>query len=139
MAALVGEPQNQAFQWRGTPPTVGDDALVLAIGNEKTPCDASGTFRGPSIRGIETEGNTVTVYLEEPRPGIPVARGAIFQRPLGDGVLVFRARRNLPYGQPLSGSGTSLCQIPLGSSPLHTEEASHPSPHRTPNAPVNTF
>lgn len=139
MAAAVGSPKDAAFQWRGTPPMVGEDAMVVAVSPEKTPC-AQGTFRGPSIQGIEADGSNVVVYLEEPRPGIPVAHGAVFQRPPGDGFLVFRPGRRAPYGQPLPGSGTSVCRIPLGENPLAKPTESDPgASRRGTKAPVNTY
>lgn len=140
MAAAVGAPQDSAFQWRGPPPTVGDDALVLAIGNEKSSCNHQGSFRGPSIQGIESDGSNVIVLLEEPRPGVPVARGAVFQRPPGEGFLVFRPDRRLPYGQPLPGSGASVCRIPLGESHAAPPADTSTTPaRRGPKPPVNTF
>jgi hypothetical protein len=140
MAAAVGGPKDSAFQWRGTPPEVGDDALVIAIGNEKSSCSGQGTFRGPSIQGVEADGSNVIVYLEEPRPGVPVARGAVFRRPPGEGFLVFRPGRRLPYGQPLPGSGSSVCRLPLGeNTAAHPAEATTAPARRGPNPPVNTY
>jgi hypothetical protein len=140
MAAAVGGPKDSAFQWRGTPPTVGEDAMVLAIGSEKSSCGGQGTFRGPSIQGIEVDGSHVIVHLEEPRPGVPVARGAVFRRPPGEGFLVFRPVRRLPYGQPLPGSGSSVCRLPLGeNTSAHPADATTAPARRGPNPPVNTY
>lgn len=139
MAAAVGLPGGGAFQWRGTPPVVGEDAMVVAIGNEKTPCENQGNFRGPSIQGVEVDGSNVIVTLEEPRPGIPVARGAVFQRPPGDGFLIFHASRRLPYGQPLPGSATQVCRLPLGEGPAGARNAGTVPSRGGYRPPVNTF
>lgn len=137
MAASVGQPGGAAFQWRGTPPTVGEDAMVVAISNDKTPCDNQAALRGPSIQGIEADGSNIIVTLEEPRPGIPVAHGAVFQRPVGEGSLIFRVARRLPYGHPLPGSATQVCRIPLGE---YATGAKNSEPTRgASKQPVNTF
>ncbi|MCU0657168.1 MAG: hypothetical protein MUF64_18485 [Polyangiaceae bacterium] len=140
MAAAVGGPRDSSFQWRGTPPQVGEDAMVVAINNDKTPCDGKGSLRGPSIQGVEQEGGNVIVYLEEPRPGIPVAHGAVFQRPIGEGYLIFRPGRRLPYGQPLPGSGSAVCRLPLGEGRIaRPADTATPASRRGGRAPLNTF
>jgi hypothetical protein len=115
LAATVGAGDDPAFVWRSTPPVVGDEALVVGISNEGTPCERPVGGRGPSIAGVEQHGGNVIVHIEEGRPGAPLARGAIFVRPPGDGsYLIFRAQRRLPYGEPLPGANSDLCRIPLG-------------------------
>jgi hypothetical protein len=112
MAAAVGSGGDSAFEWRGNPPTVGDDALVLAISGEGTPCDRPVGGKGPSIQGVEEEGGNVIVTIEEARGTIPLAQGAVFRRPAGESWLVFRAGR-LPYDDVLPGSSDSVCRIRL--------------------------
>jgi hypothetical protein len=144
MAAVVGAPNSAAFVWRGTPPTVGEDALVLGISNEGTPCDLAAQGRGPSIQGIEQEGNNVIVTIEESRNGVPAARGAVFPRPMqGDSFLIFRSsRRQLPYDDALPGSGSRMCRVRIGTSastaPAGTNSQSATPPRRA-GAPVETY
>lgn len=121
MAAAIGAPGDSAFQWRGAAPTVGDDAFVLAVSNDGTPCDKPVGGRGPSIQGVEETGGNVVVTIEEARNGIPLASGAIIRRPAGDGWLVFRAGR-LPYDDAVAGSGDSVCRIKLRLGPTRADE-----------------
>ena len=114
MAAVLGAPSDPAFQWRGTPPTVGDDAIVLGISSEGTPCDGRATGRGPSIQAVEEESGNLVVTIEENRVGIPPARGAVMKRPAASGGwVIFRASRRLPYDDALPGSGDPYCRMRL--------------------------
>lgn len=145
LAAAVGSPRDASFQWRGTAPTVGDDALVVAIASgERTPCEGATGARRPSIQGVEAEGNNIIVTLEEPRPGVPEAHGAVIQRPTYDGGhVIFRSSRRLPYGQPLAASSTASCQIPIagGTAPAasRTHDAAPATTRRSFSTPVNTY
>jgi hypothetical protein len=143
MAAVIGPPTDGAFIWRGTPPTVGDDALVLGISNDGTPCDLAAQGRGPSIQGVEQEGNNIIVTIEEARNGVPQARGAVFPRPpQGDSYLIFRSsRRQLPYDDALPGAGSQVCRIQIGAAaaaPAGTNSQSA-TPSRRAGAPVETY
>lgn len=112
LAAAVGSPGDPAFQWRGEAPSVGDDAFVLGISSEGTPCDWPKRGRGPSIMAVEEEGGNVIVTLEESRPGIPAARGAVVRRPgSAEPWVIFRTESRLPYDTPLPGSGDAVCRI----------------------------
>ncbi len=114
MAARVGGATDPAFAWTTKPPTVGEDAFVLAISDEGTPCDWEGKRGGPSIRAVEQDGANVIVTIEEVRGGIPTARGAVVQRPQGgDGWVIFRADRRLPYDDALAGSESSVCRLKI--------------------------
>jgi hypothetical protein len=143
MAAVVGAPTDPSFIWRGTPPAVGEDALVLGISNEGTPCDLATQGRGPSIQGIEQEGNNVIVTIEESRDGVPQARGAVFARPTGDSFLVFRSsRRSLPYDDALPNSGAQVCRVRISTAPSTAPAASNgqsANPSRRAGAPVETY
>ena len=140
MAAVVGAPTDAAFVWRGTPPNVGEDALVLGISNEGTPCDLAAQGRGPSIQGIEQEGNNVIVTIEEARDGVPQARGAVFARPLGDSFLIFRSsRRRLPYDDALPNSGSQVCRVRIGTGAAPAASGQSANPSRRVGAPVETY
>jgi hypothetical protein len=112
MAVGIGVPSNPAFTWQGAAPSVGDDALVIAISGDGTPCDWNGKNRGPSIQGVDAEGADVIVSIEEGRTGIPLAHGAIIPKPSGD--IIFHASRGLPYDDALANSGTGgVCRVRL--------------------------
>jgi hypothetical protein len=121
VAAHVGAPSDPAFVWRGTPPTVGRDATVLALTSQGVPCDrgsgAAGSdggsvLRGASIRGVERYGNDILVTLEGAAAGRPLAEGAVIPRPGDGGDVVLRpARRGLPYAR-IAADGTS-CRLPV--------------------------
>lgn len=114
LAAAVGAPTDPVFQWRGEPASVGDDAFVLAVSSEGTPCDWPRRGRGPSIMAVEEEGGNVIVTLEESRPGIPAARGAVVRRPgSAESWVIFRTESRLPYDTPLPGSGDPVCRVRL--------------------------
>ena len=108
LAAVVGKANDSAFQWQGVAPTVGADAVVVAIG--AAPCTRTSSGRGPSIQGVESNGDGVVVTLEDVRPGVPVARGAVVPQPR-DGVVQFRAAAPLPYGQTSAG-GACRVRVP---------------------------
>ncbi len=113
--AVVGSAGDPAFDWHGTAPAVGPDALVVAIGSEGMPCETQG--RGPSIAAIDRSGNDVVIVLEEFNQTRPLALGAIIPNPGADGHVYLRARGKSPYGRPLAGSaGTrgGLCPIGTG-------------------------
>ncbi len=114
LAAAVGAPGDPSFSWRGEPPSVGDDAFVVAVSGDGTPCDWPTRGRGPSIMAVEEEAGNIIVTLEESRPGIPPARGAIVHRPASaEPWVVFRTEARLPYSAPLPGSGEPVCRVRL--------------------------
>ena len=127
MAAVIGQATDPAFAWQGKAPTVGDEAFVLAISSEGTPCATPVGGRGPSIQGVEVEGANIVVHLEEAGRGIPLARGAIIQKAASDeGYLVFRAAGRLPYDDALPGSNDPVCRIRLNT--LAAPAADKPRP-----------
>lgn len=114
LAAAVGPANDPAFVWRGEPPAVGDDAFVVGVSSEGTPCDWPKRGRGPSIMAVEEEGGNVVITLEESRPGIPAARGAVVRRPSSaEPWVIFRTESRLPYDTPLPGSGEPVCRVRL--------------------------
>ena len=113
LAVAVGAPSDPAFVWQGKAPTVGPEAVVFAVA--PAPCKPGQSegkpHRGPSIQGIDREGDNVVVSLEEPRSGVPVARGAIVLRPPPGGGFLVRASPKLTYGKSLSGKDGDACLI----------------------------
>jgi len=119
LAAAIGPTSDAAFVWQGQLPIVGPEAIVLAI--DAAPCPAKkSTAPGPSIRGIESEGDNLVVHLEQPRPGAPWARGAVAQRPRG--AVIFRGTATASYVKPLTagapdGKGECQMAVPAAKAP----------------------
>lgn len=112
IAAKVGDPANAAFVWKGPVPTVGDDALVLAITSQGVACDREPRGRGASIQGVLRSGADVIVSLEEAGGGRPLAEGAVIPKPLRSGeVLIRPAFRGVPYARA-NVDGT-LCRLAI--------------------------
>ncbi len=110
IAAKVGDPATGAFVWKGQVPTVGEDALVLAITSSGVACDREPRGRGASIQGVQRSGADVIVSLEEAGSGRPLAEGAIIPRPLRSGELLLRpAGRGVPYARA-NADGT-VCRL----------------------------
>lgn len=115
VAAVIGYPGDEAFQWTSTPPKVGNDALVVGIGSDEVPCGVQGN--GPSIRAIDRVGNDVVLVIEENHTSRPRALGAVIPNPGADGGIYLRAEHKSPYGRPLSaGTGPhgAWCKIGKG-------------------------
>jgi hypothetical protein len=138
VAASVGYPGNQEFQWRGVPPSVGQDALVIAIGSEGVACDKPG--HGPSIRAIDRDGDDVIVVLEDWHQARPQALGAIIPNPGANGRVYLRAHGKSPYGAPLTavaGPRGNLCKIGQGAGDANTTvtPAANQEPEEKTSAP----
>ena len=137
VAAAVGYPGSAQFQWRGVPPKVGDDALVVAIGTDGVPCDQSGA--GPSIRAVDRSGDDVIVVLEEWHQARPQALGAIVPNPGANGRVYLRPHGKAPYGKPLTAAGgprNSWCKIGQGTGVANT--AVSPSMNQEPEPTDST-
>ena len=112
IAAKVGDPANAAFVWKGPAPTVGEDALVLALTSNGVACDREARGRGASIQGVQRSGADVIVSLEEAGGGRPLAEGAIIPKPLRNGELLLRpAFRGVPYAR--SNADGTLCRLAI--------------------------
>lgn len=116
VAAAVGYPANDEFVWRGTPPKVAEDGLVVAIGTDGVQCDKQGP--GPSIHAIDRSGDDVIVVLEDWQQARPQALGAIIPNPGANGHVYLRARSKTGiYGNPLAagaGPHARWCKIGQG-------------------------
>lgn len=103
IAAAVGAPSDPAFRWRGAPPKVAADGMVIAISTEGIACDKQGP--GPSIRGVDRSGEDVIVVLEDFREGRPQAFGAVIPNPGANGAVYVRAAGKSAYGRPIGAGG----------------------------------
>ena len=111
MIAVVGNGNDDSFEWRDSKPGIGPDALVVAISDDGIPCNHLG--RGPSISAISVESGDVVIVIEEFRDARPIVLGAIVPNPGAHGSVYLRAKGRSPYGRPLSGGG-ELCKIGEG-------------------------
>ncbi|MBI5531532.1 MAG: hypothetical protein HY898_02380 [Deltaproteobacteria bacterium] len=141
VAAAYGYPGDEAFKWRGVPPKVANDALVVAIGTNGVPCDKQGP--GPSIHAIDRDGEDVIVVLEEWNQARPQALGAIIPNPGANGHIYLRGHdKKTIYGHP-AGAGAGphgrWCRIGQGTGAANTvvtptqkvEDPQHASPSDT--------
>ncbi len=100
----VGMPGKQAFLWDGAVPSIGPDALVVAVSVRGVECPAEPdeTKRRASISGVERDGDDVILEIEELPEGRPMALGAIIPKPGPNGALFLQPRdkkvRWLPQG-----------------------------------------
>ena len=89
LAAEVGMPGKQAFQWDGEVPIIGPDAVVIAVSSRGVACaaEADESKRRASISGVERDGEDVLVEIEDLPEGRPLALGAIIPKPGAKGGL----------------------------------------------------
>jgi hypothetical protein len=105
VAAAIGYPGDEAFKWRGVPPKVATDGLVVGIGTDGVACDKQGP--GPSIHAIDRDGDDVIVVLEHWNQARPQALGAVIPNPGANGHVYLRSHdKHSIYGHPVSaGAG----------------------------------
>jgi hypothetical protein len=137
VAAAYGYSGDEAFKWRGEPPRVGNDALVVAIGTDGVQCDKQGP--GPSIQAIDREGDDVVVVLEAWNQARPQAMGAIIPNPGANGHIYLRAHdKKAIYGHPLDGAGAGphgrWCRVGQGTGAANTSVAPTPKGENPANA-----
>lgn len=120
LAAEVGMPGKQAFVWDGSVPTIGSDALVVAVSARGVACAAvpDETKRRASISAVDRDGADVIVEIEELPEGRPLALGAIIPKPDPGGSVYVRGRSpKIPYAQAMQGQ---KCRVmgPISAAPL---------------------
>jgi hypothetical protein len=104
IALESGMPGKQAFLWAGDAPSIGSDAVVVAISVRGVECPAEPDEekRRASISGVERDGDDVIIEVEELPEGRPLALGAIIPKPGANGGLFLKPRdkkvRYLPQG-----------------------------------------
>src|SRR5262249_31370986 len=110
VAVEVGMPGKQAFLWGGEVPTIGSDAVVVAISARGVDCPAEPdeSKRRASISAVDHEGDDVIVEIEDLPEGRPLALGAIIPKPGPGGGLYLKAKdksvRWVPPGKRCSVS-----------------------------------
>lgn len=118
----LGLPNDTAFRWKGTPPTIdAETQLVVGVSSEGMTCKQPKGSLGASYWGYRQSGNDVVVFVESAVKGRPLTAGAIIPKPFGDGqVFAAPAFRREPYGR--GSKGEARCRLgnpgPPRSTPL---------------------
>jgi hypothetical protein len=111
LAAEVGMPGKQAFLWDGQVPTVGPDAVIVAISAHGVECPAEPdeSKRRASISAVDRDGDDVVIEIEELPEGRPLALGAVIPKPGAGGAVYLQPKnkkvRFVPQG------GANRCKI----------------------------
>lgn len=104
VAIESGMPGKQAFLWDGEVPSIGPDAIVVAVSVRGVDCptEPDESKRRASISGVQRDGDDVVIEIEELPEGRPLALGAIIPKPGPNGALYLSPRnkkvRYLPQG-----------------------------------------
>jgi len=106
----IGRPGDPRFVWAGKRPKVSGKDMVIAMRTDGSKCPHGAEDRRPSIQGVDTRGDDVTVIVEELTFDRPQALGAIIVKPGHKGRLYVRAASNaLPYAR--AKTGPNICYI----------------------------
>jgi hypothetical protein len=109
----IGTAGDRRFVWAGKRPKVAGKDMVVALRTEGSNCPNGPDKRRPSIQGVDTRGDDVTIIIEELKLDRPQALGAIIVKPGAQGRLYVRAantkRTKLPYAR--AKSGANVCYI----------------------------
>ena len=109
----IGTPGDPRFVWAGRRPRVSGKDMVVALRTQGSNCPSGPDKRRPSIQGVDTRGDDVTILVEELPYDRPQALGAIIVKPGHQGRLYVRAantkRTKLPYARAKNGS--NICYI----------------------------
>jgi hypothetical protein len=104
LAVEVGMPGKQAFLWDGQVPTIGPDAVIVAVSARGVACAAEPDEgkRRASISAVDRDGEDVILEIEELPEGRPLALGAVIPKPGPNGALLVRPKdkkvRLVPQG-----------------------------------------
>jgi hypothetical protein len=108
LSVELGRADDPKFFWAGGAPSLGPDALAIALGARGIACpggDPDDRRRRPSISAVDTEGEDIVVEVEDLPPSRPLASGAIIPRPGSKGAIYVRPRKgNGVYGRGPSGA-----------------------------------
>ncbi len=112
LSVEIGRADDPNFFWAGGAPTLGADALAVALGARGVACpggDPDDRRRRPSISAVDQEGEDVIVEVEDLPQSRPLASGAIIPRPGARGGIYVRPRRgNGVYGR---SPGVARCRV----------------------------
>jgi len=94
LAVEVGMPGKQAFAWDGQVPSIGPDAVVVALSARGVDCPAEPdeSKRRASISAVDRDGDDVLIEIEELPEGRPLALGAIIPKPGPNGALYLQPK-----------------------------------------------
>jgi hypothetical protein len=107
----LGQPTDEAFRWKGTPPTIdAETQLVVGLSSEGMTCKQPKGSLGASYWGYRQSGSDVVVFVESAVKGRPLTSGAIIPKPFGSGqVFAAPAFRREPYGR--GPNGEARCKL----------------------------
>ena len=94
LAVEVGPAADPRFFWTAGAPTVGTNAVTVALGARGVPCEggAPEAQRRPSISAVDQIGDDVIIEVEDLPQGRPLASGAVIPRPGPNGDVYVRPR-----------------------------------------------
>lgn len=117
LAVEVGMPGKQAFLWDGQVPSIGPDAVVVALSARGVECPAEPdeSKRRASISAVDRDGDDVIIEIEELPEGRPLALGAIIPKPGPNGALYLQPRNAKVRFTP-QGAG-KRCKVKAPSAP----------------------
>ena len=94
LAVEVGPAADPRFFWTAGAPTVGANAVTVALGARGVPCSGGDADdkRGPSISAVDQIGDDVIVEVEDLPQGRPLASGAVIPKPGPNGSVYVRPR-----------------------------------------------
>lgn len=105
LVVLAGEPTRPGLAWSGTPPEIdAKTQLAVALTSDQVSCPTE--VPRASYMGYEVRDANVVIQVEGAVAGRPLTQGAIVPRPMTGGKLVIESTSGLPYGKPISGSGS---------------------------------
>ena len=112
LAAEAGPAADPAFFWTGGAPSIGPDAIVVAVGARGVDCpggDADESRRRPSISAVDQENNDILIEIEDLPQGRPLASGVIVPRPGPGGAIYVRQRS--PAQVYVRGAPGGRCKV----------------------------
>ncbi len=94
LAVEVGPATDPSFFWTAGAPTIGTDAVTIAVGARGVACvggDADDKRR-PSISAVDQLGDDVIIEVEDLPEGRPIASGAVIPKPGPKGSVYVKPR-----------------------------------------------
>jgi hypothetical protein len=96
LAVEVGPAADPRFFWTTAAPTIGTEAITVALGARGVPCTGGDADekRRPSISAVDLVGDDVLIEVEDLPEGRPLAAGAVVPRPGPSGSIYVRPRNS---------------------------------------------